>query len=256
MTIKHTILTLSLVAGCATDTDLDTTTQASMNHPILLPASGTGQNREVMSGFDPLVVTLTDTYGTPVAGATITFTSPVSGASASFQLNGQTETDENGRAELRGYANQWAGTYTVWAHADGADPMPFVLTNSAAGPAHTYPVIGSNQARPTGMMFAQPLTVEVRDNYGNLVSNAPVHFVAPMSGATTQMSDGGLTVTNEDGLASVFATAGMTPGTYTVQALVSGSPAASFTLTNMDGGIVFPELPYADLHIEGGKASR
>jgi hypothetical protein len=142
----------------------------------------------------------------------------------------------------------------VWAHADGADPMPFVLTNAAAGPAHIVPVIGTVQARPMGMMFADPLTVQVQDNYGNLVPNAPVHFVAPMSGATTSMSDNGSTVTNEDGLAAVFAMAGSVEGTYQVQAQVNGAAAATFTLSNTNG-FVFPENTNVEFHTRGEKLS-
>jgi hypothetical protein len=240
--INHTpmFLALTVVAGCAVDTDLETTNQASAGHPILLPESGTGQNREVMSSFEPLVVSLTDTLGNPLANTTITFTTPTSGASAWFRFGGEVTTDDDGRAELRPYANSISGRYTVWARSDGADPMPFVLMNSAAGPAIILPVIGTNQARMSGMMFADPLTVEVHDNYGNPVANAPVQFVAPMTGATTMMMEGGATVTNDDGEAAVFARAGSVAGMYTVMATVAGAPSIPFVLQNMDS-MVYPD---------------
>lgn len=245
------LLALSLLlGGCVVDADLETTAQQSIAHPILLPASGTGQNREVMSTFDPLVVTLTDTYGAPIEGAVITFTSPVAGATSTFRFAGQAETDADGRAELRPYANALAGTYTVWAHADGAEPMPFVLTNTAAAPAIILPILGTSQFQPLGMPFPYPLTVEVHDNYGNLVEGAPVSFVAPMTGATTHMTEGGASVTDDEGRASVFATAGEIAGTYTVLAKVTGAPSIPFVLSNMnEGDMVLPTAPTTQFHV-------
>jgi hypothetical protein len=227
------VLALSLVAGCAVDADLASTEHHVAGQLILLPDSGTGQNREVMSTFDPLVVSLYDTYGNPMSDVQVTFTAPASGPSSTFRFGGQAHTDSEGRAELRPYANQWAGTYTVWASTDGAEPMPFVLTNGAASPAMILPILGTNQFRPMGMAFEHPLTVEVRDNYGNLVEGAPVEFVAPASGATSQMMDS-TTVTDDEGRASTFAVAGNTMGTYTVLAKVTGAPSIPFILTNME----------------------
>lgn len=235
MTTKpYSLIALLVAGGCAVDTDLAETAQHVAGSPVLLPDSGTGQNREVMSSFDPLVVMLFDTYGNPIEGATVTFTAPATGPSATLRFDGQVETDATGRAELRPYANQWAGTYTVWAHADGAQPMPFVLTNSAAPPAVMLPLLGTDQARPAGMPFEYPLTIEVRDNYGNVVEGAPVEFVAPASGATTRLLDGNVAVTGDDGRAAVFAVAGDVVGTYTVLATVAGAPAVPFELSNME----------------------
>ena len=95
------------------------------------------------------------------------------------------------------------------------------------------PILGTNQFRPMGQAFEQPLTVEVRDNYGNLVEGAPVEFVAPTSGATTQMITAS-TVTDDEGHASTFAIAGTTPGMYTVLAKVTGAPSVPFVLSNTD----------------------
>ena len=117
----------------------------------------------MLSSFDPLVVFVYDTLGNPVDGATIHFSAPLNGAAATFRFGGNVETDLDSRAELRPYANQIAGTYTVWASTDGADPMPFVLTNSAAPPAVILPILGTNQTTSMGMPFPQPLTVEVHD---------------------------------------------------------------------------------------------
>ena len=235
MNATHTnmILALSLFAGaCATDTDLDSVSHAVTDAPILLAEEGTGQDREVTSTFDPLVVTLTDGDGNPIPNTTITFTAPMTGASATFRFDGQAVTDAAGRAELRPYANTVAGTYTVWAHADGATPMPFVLTNMAGPPAQLVTVLGAVQGRQVGMPFVQPLTVEVRDFWNNPVEGAPVTFVAPATGPTTRMTDN-TTETDNEGRAAVFAIAGDTVGSYTVAAKVAGAPAVTFSLSNL-----------------------
>ncbi|MDQ3299584.1 MAG: Ig-like domain-containing protein, partial [Myxococcota bacterium] len=107
----------------------------------------------------------------------------------------------------------------------------FVLRNQAAAPAIMLPVIGTNQARPLGELFPHALTVAVYDSYGNAVENAPVVFEAPTTGATTDMTNPS-TITNEDGHASVVATAGRIAGTYTVNARVKGAPSIPFVLKN------------------------
>jgi hypothetical protein len=232
-TFKAQLLALSLVTGCAVDGDLASTEQKVAGEAILLPHSGTGQNREVMSTFDPLVVTVFDTEGNPLAGIEVSFTAPTSGASSSFRFGGIAETDSEGRAELRPYANQWAGTYTVWASADGAAPMPFMLTNGAASPAQLVAVLGMNQIGMQGMPFAQPLTVQVLDNYGNTVEGAPVTFTAPSHGPSTHMIDD-TSVTDNEGHASVFAYAGDIAGVYAVVANVPGAPSTQFVLMNTE----------------------
>lgn len=226
-------LTVAIGAGaCVTDGDeLATTTQESSTAATVIPMSGTGQDREVMSSFDALVVTVHDTYGNPLVGASVQFTAPANGASATFRFDGITETNDEGRAHVRPYANSISGIYIVKAYVDGADPVPFVLRNQAASPAVMIPVIGTNQARPLGELFPHALTVAVYDSYGNAVENAPVSFEAPTSGATSRMTTPS-TITNEDGHASVFATAGSIAGTYTVNARVNGAPSIPFVLKN------------------------
>lgn len=252
---KQMFIALLLAGGCAVDADTSSTAHELGAHPILLPDTGTGQNREVLSSFDPLVVFLYDTYGNPVDGATVHFSAPLAGATSTFRFDGNTETDAEGRAELRPYANQIAGTYVVWASTDGADPMPFVLTNSAAPPALILPILGSDQSTSMGMPFPQPLTVEVRDNYGNVVEGAPVEFVAPTTQPTMRMDDGH-TITDDEGRASVFAFAGEMMGTYTVMARVAGAPQIPFVLTNSGPVLGTPDLAHTtDVKVEMQPAS-
>jgi hypothetical protein len=229
------LLVLSLGASaCVTeDPELEAAYQASMIQPIVLPHSGTGQDREVMSSFSPLVVKLHDTDGEPIVGATVQFSAPASGATAWFKFDGFVETDENGRAEITPSASSVAGTYLVQAYVYGADPVPFVLTNTAAPPAAILPAGGTNQAMLLGQPFPAALSVAVYDNYGNPVEGVPVTFTAPTTEATAELAESGFATTDGEGRASVYAFAGGVEGTYEVIANVPGAPAIPFVLSNV-----------------------
>jgi hypothetical protein len=188
----------------------------------------------VMNPYQPLVVTVTDADGAPVASTQVTFTAPAVGASAFFVGGGRTMTDENGRATITPWATSIKGTYQVWAGTGNADPMPFTLTNIPDEPAIIAPLLGDGQVRPMGVQFADPLTVAVRDRYGNLIEGAEVAFVPPASGATAQMPAGNVTVTDDEGRASMFVVAGDQAGSYTVVAKVASAPFVGFTLTNAE----------------------
>lgn len=245
------LLALSLLAACATEADLTTAEQGVDGRPILLPESGTGQNRVVMNAFAPLVVNLTDIDGAPLSNVQITFTAPAAGASAVFAGGNHVTTDANGRAQITPWASSLKGTYTVWANADGADPMPFTLTNIPDAPAILVQVLGSGQVRQLRMPFNDPLVVAVWDRYGNAIEGAEVAFEAPATGPTTQMPAGGNTITDDEGHASVFAVAGDQPGSYTVSAKVTGAPRVGFTLTNAAPGnvITLPNGAHVDLDV-------
>jgi hypothetical protein len=229
------LLALSLLAACATEGDLTTAEQRIEGRNYLLPEVGTGQSRVVMNSFGRLSVILTDSDNMPLEGVQVTFTAPATGASALFVGGNIATTDESGRATITPWASTVKGTYTVWASVENADPMPFVLTNTPAAPGLVTVVLGADQVQSIGTPFADPLTVEVWDRYGNAVEGAEVEFVAPTSGPSTKIPDG-TTVTDEDGHAAAFAFAGDRPGSYVVQAKVDGIPTVSFTLTNAEPG--------------------
>lgn len=241
------LVALFLATGCAVDADTESVAQASDGSAYLLPECGTGQRRAVTSSFEPLAVTLTDANGAPITNAAVVFTAPTSGASAVLEAGGITQTDNNGRAEIRAAATSAAGTYTVWAHADGAAPMPFVLTNVPGAPARLTAVLGTNQTRKTGMPFAQPLTVEVHDRWGNAIEGATVEYVAPFDGPTTRMN-ASTAVTDNAGRAAVLATAGDLVGSYTVVARIADADTATFALANTHTDFTRPTLRTDALH--------
>ncbi len=81
---------------------------------------------------DRLEVTLIETGGSPLPGATVTFTAvpALNGASAALTTSPAT-TDMNGKASVAATANFVAGMYPVAANAGGTTGATFSLTNTA-----------------------------------------------------------------------------------------------------------------------------
>lgn len=226
----HLLAVLSLT-GCAIDTDI-TDVEQHVGQRVLMPVAGTGQLAIVLRPYHPLGIALFESDGTtPVAGEPITFTAPASGASALFDDGGVTETDAAGRASLSPYANERAGAFMVWAHADGAAPTPFVLANFADAPGDVVAVSGMAQRTWVGLPFAQPLVVEVRDLYGNPVSDAAVEFIGPSAGPSARMADHGKR-TDAQGRVTQLVMANDQLGSYTIRAQVAGAGEDRFVLEN------------------------
>ncbi len=116
----------------------------------------------------PLVATVLDPDGTPLAGATITFAAPDTGASGTFPDGSTTTTaitDANGIATSPTLtANDTVGNYTATATAAFADvSATFALTNDPAAatatpavatPAGTLPATGGPAATTLALLGA------------------------------------------------------------------------------------------------------
>lgn len=100
--------------------------------PHVNVASGGGaQTTQLDQVFPlPLVVTVSDPFGDPVAGATVVFTAPLSGASCSFAGGGSATTGATGQASVVATANGTVGTYEASAAVSGLPPVTFSLTNA------------------------------------------------------------------------------------------------------------------------------
>lgn len=91
------------------------------------------------------------------------------------------------------------------------------------------------QSTMVGQAFANPLQVRVTDVNGDPVPGATVTYTAPASGASASLS-AQTVMTDNNGLASVTATANTVAGSYAVSASVEGvDTPASFSLTNTPG---------------------
>ena len=119
--------------------------------------AGSGQSAAVSAAYaNPLVATVTDGAGSPVADVPVTFTAPASGASATFAGGGtavSVATDAAGVATSPALtANGTAGSFAVTAtDANASAPATFTLTNgSTATPTPTPTTAPPTTSPPTG----------------------------------------------------------------------------------------------------------
>ena len=222
--------------------ELSNTTVGVVN--TVAVTSGSGQSAQIGEPFpDPLVVTVTDAYGDPVAGTTVDFgVVSTAGAGATFSGAGSSagvQTDESGVATSPALtAGTTAGAFTVTASVAGANSVAtFDLTVQAGVAANLTAGVGVSQSTELGTDFPVPLAVTVTDTDGNPLVGATVTFSAPRTGASGVFAGAGATatvVTNSDGVATApdFSANGHTGG-YVVMAAVAGlSTPATFALVN------------------------
>lgn len=194
---------------------------------------GSDQSARVNSPFDvPLEVLVRDGAGAPVNDTTVVFLS--TGASASANLSAQTvRTNNSGTASVTATANTTAGGYQISVVAATGGTGVFNLTNTPGSAANIEAVAGGLQSAQVDSLFAQPLKVRVVDEFGNPLSGISVSFDVPTGGASAILSSATAT-TDAQGYTSVTATANFAPGSYFVNARVTGvSSPASFNLRNL-----------------------
>jgi hypothetical protein len=189
-----------LVAGSTVGAFTVTATVSGVSSPVtftltdvasapttLTVGTGSSQNTELGTTFAvPLAVTVTDTNGNDVVGASVTFGAPRSGPSGVFAGSGATAvvlTDSSGVATAPDFsADQAAGGYIVTASVAGlSSEATFALVNtsrttaSVTGPAGTYWL-----ATSTG----QVLRSGAATNYGGVTKkpSAPIVAMASMPG--------------------------------------------------------------------------
>jgi len=200
---------------------------------VLTIIGGSGQTAKVRGPFPlPLQVSLTDDSGDPITTVLVTFTSPATGAGLSSNPV-VAITNGAGIATLNATANGTVGTYTLVASYPGAPSVNFTLTNGAADPGGVVATAGTPQATSVGTLFPNRLEVVVKDEFGNLVSGAPVTFTSIRTGnARALFPDGDTVTTDTDGKASIQARANSRPGSYIVRASSGSATPATFNLTN------------------------
>ena len=216
--------------------------------------SGNSQAVTVGSAFQPLQITVEDSYGNAVgAGTSVTFTAPSSGASGIFTASYTTTlpTTANGTISASFTSNHIAGAYSVTLASTGiTSPPSFSLTNNPGPPSQIAIAGGNSQAVAVGTAFA-PLQITVEDSYGNPVpAGTGVTFTAPASGAngifTASGTNSATLQTAANGAISAAFTANHIPGSYSVLLSSTGiTSPPSFSLTNNPG-------PAASISITGG----
>ena len=200
----------------------------------------------------PLVAQIADSGGTPILTTTvpITFaqTNDPSLAAGVLMSTGNTPcttgtagplqvTSTQGQATIYLCANGFPGQFHIDA-ADSADSnvseARATLSNRPPSPASVALSGGTPQTAPINTLFVQTLQVQVQTSSGQPAPFAVVFFSAPSSGPSAVLS-ATRAVTDQNGVATVTATANGEVGSYVVNARVFGDvadPIVSFALTN------------------------
>jgi hypothetical protein len=181
----------------------------------------------------PLIVRVTDSTGTPLAGQDVTWTvnggggavDPVTGAS-----------NAEGLAFAEWILGPSPGLNVVEAQVSGADAVTFTATartsgggeggggGDGGGPARIAQIEGDGQTAEAGSPVSVRPAVQVTDSAGDPVAGVTVTFAVTGGGGTVE---GPTQSTGSDGIARVGQwTLGDMPGTNTLEAR-SGSLAGS-----------------------------
>jgi hypothetical protein len=190
-------------------------------------ASGDGQSGPVGSALaQPLVVQVTDGFGNPISGVTVQWSADGVGSVSAEQ----TVTDVNGNASVTRTLGPNAGTQTTTASADGlvGSPVTFTSTATAGSASRIVIVSGNNQTAGAGVELPESLVVQVLDQDNNPIPNSPVAWVIGVGGGSINPET---SQTNSDGIASTRWTLGSSPGSNTVNAVVSGVGSVTFSAT-------------------------
>ena len=139
------------------------------------------------------------------------------------------------------------GTITLWDVSEWAVPRPFALEV----------VSGDGQQGPPGAALTQPLVVEVRDQYGDLLPDAAVTF-------TVTVGDGKLSgrftvehaTTDADGRAELTLILGPHPGPNVVKVSLSGRKLATFAAEGVGVAVVELAGDYRTWHLPAGATVR
>jgi hypothetical protein len=174
---------------------------------------------------EPLVVRVTDQFGNPVPDASIVWRA----LHGSVDPN-SSQTGSDGRAETSWVLGSSTGPQRATASAQGLDGSPITFTSTAVpGSANgLVRVAGNGQSGGVGEELDEPLVVRLVDQEGNGIPAQAVTWVVGVGGGSAASTT---TLTDEDGEARTRWTLGPSPGTNTINAVVSGVGIVAFTAT-------------------------
>ena len=235
---------------------------------VSIPLTGTG-----IKILDLFVVTAPATAiaGTPI---TVNVTAYFQGSVATNYTGPLTITSSDPKAIFPASITLIAGVGSFSATLETTGIQTFTATDVTsvtatsnnimvtAGSAYQIiAVSGAGQSTPIGTVFANPLKVEVLDQYGNPAGGDTVSFTAPAAGPSATFAGGATCVTSTAapiGYCSVIATANgiASPTAYNVAASVNGvANPASFSLTNTQAATVLTVTPSATSLVYGQPAT-
>ena len=171
-----------------------------------------------------IVVSVKDPHGNAVSNVAVSFTPKTFGGSFSPT---SANTNALGQAFSSYTLPTQASMLTLGANITGYSVN--ISEQSIAGsPASVNLVSGNNQSALPDTLLPQSLVVNVKDQYGNLISGCTVQFTDNNAGGTLSSSS---VVTTANGQASVTYITPSKPGTVTITASISGLTPVNFTET-------------------------
>ncbi|MBI2816877.1 MAG: hypothetical protein HYX72_08045 [Acidobacteria bacterium] len=173
---------------------------------------------------DPLVLSVTDSFGQSMSGVSVSFILSSGGGSLSAA---KAITNAQGKASTMLTLGPTPGTNTVTASTGNLSPVIFNATATAPQPAAIASISGDNQTGTVGQPLASPFVVVVTATNNNPVSGVSVVFQVVSGGGKLTGGVSQLTATtNAQGRATTILTLGSAAGTNTVTA-TSGTLAGS-----------------------------
>ncbi len=205
----------------------------------LTKVSGNSQEGPTSTQLDePLVVSVLDQGGSPLAGVDVTFSVAAGGGTLSATA---VTTDANGQARTTLTLGSDPGTNTVEATVAGLEPETFIATAIERMPHSLDKVSGEGQEGPANTQLAEPFVVSVLDQGGSPLAEASVTFAVTAgegmlsstidtNPCTIEASTSSTTATTDaNGQATTRLTLGSQPGTHAVEATVEGLEPVTFT---------------------------
>ena len=187
-------------------------------------SSGNGQSGQVGTALaNPLIVRATDASGNGVANVQVTW---------SVGTNDGSVSPTSGMTNAQGYAQTtWtlgtvAGARSISASVSNVSPVTFTATANPGPAAQLDKVAGDNQTGAPNAALPNPLTVRVRDSFGNPIAGAAVTFTVAGGGSVSPASGS----TGATGQLSTTWTLGAA-GTQQVSASTNGVPGITFDAT-------------------------
>ena len=149
-------------------------------------------------------------------------------------------------ASISGPAH-WENSWIVWDTSKWTRPRPFALEI----------VSGDGQQGAPGATLVRPLVVEVRDQYGDLLPDAPITFrVTAGEGKLGDRFGVEHTTTDADGRGEVTLTLGPHPGTNTVEVSIGPRKLATFHAEGVGTAVAVQEGDYRTWHLPVAATAR
>ncbi|MEL6604858.1 MAG: CHAT domain-containing protein [Cyanobacteria bacterium J06614_10] len=196
--------------------------------------AGDGQSAVVDTAYaDAVEVQVLDSLGGVLDGIEVTFSTrgSVAGSDVTFDRPAVLTTDTNGLVSMPIRANTVAGSVNVRAKTP-ALPRELIRVNNVADvPAQLTVTGGNNQSAVVNTAFADQISVEVSDRFGNIVQGARVDFSVPSTGPSGKLSDL-FHITGSSGEGHTEVTANTLAGDFSVLAEV-GALSTTVALRNL-----------------------